>query len=311
MVERATGLRARRSPRPAERAVPAGPIRAISPDGRPTSSSPTAATVHIRPIRPDDAGRLESFHERLSPESKYLRFFSPMPHLSATHARALRHRRLRRPLRARRPARRRHRRRGPLRRARHQPQPRRGGVHVDDAHQGRGPGDRSCSSTSPRWPPTAGITRFVAETLPGNNRMLAVFRAAGYGDERHFEGGTVQVTFPIHRRRPRSTPCTSGSAGAAAASVRRLLAPTVGGGGRRRSRSRAASATRCSATSCGPGSPGSPTRSTARPNVGRQRPRLPRRDARSPSRSTSPSSSCRRRRSRPWSTTAVPRASPA
>ena len=39
-------------------------------------------TVHLRPIRPDDAPRLNDLHERLSRESKYLRFFSPMPHLS-------------------------------------------------------------------------------------------------------------------------------------------------------------------------------------------------------------------------------------
>jgi len=41
-------------------------------------------TVHVRPIRADDAARLNALHERLSHESKYLRFFSPMPHLSAS-----------------------------------------------------------------------------------------------------------------------------------------------------------------------------------------------------------------------------------
>lgn len=36
----------------------------------------------VRPIQPEDAGLLIEFHERLSPQSRYLRFFSPVPHLS-------------------------------------------------------------------------------------------------------------------------------------------------------------------------------------------------------------------------------------
>ena len=39
-------------------------------------------TMHVRPIRPDDAERLVRFHERQSPESIYFRFFSPRPTLS-------------------------------------------------------------------------------------------------------------------------------------------------------------------------------------------------------------------------------------
>ena len=39
-------------------------------------------TVHIRPIRPDDAPALAAFHERQSPESIYRRYFSPRPRLS-------------------------------------------------------------------------------------------------------------------------------------------------------------------------------------------------------------------------------------
>src|ERR1700680_1796805 len=41
-------------------------------------------TVHIRAITPGDATRLNALHERLSSDSKYLRFFSAMPHLSAS-----------------------------------------------------------------------------------------------------------------------------------------------------------------------------------------------------------------------------------
>ena len=42
--------------------------------------------VLIRPIRPDDAVRLQSFHQRLSPESIYLRWLSAHPVLTAEEA---------------------------------------------------------------------------------------------------------------------------------------------------------------------------------------------------------------------------------
>src|SRR6478736_4647872 len=38
--------------------------------------------AHLRPIRPDDHDLLVEFYEEVSAESKYLRFFAPMPHLS-------------------------------------------------------------------------------------------------------------------------------------------------------------------------------------------------------------------------------------
>ena len=45
--------------------------------------------VHVRPIRPDDAERLRALYERLSPESLYYRFFSPVPPPSERQLRAL------------------------------------------------------------------------------------------------------------------------------------------------------------------------------------------------------------------------------
>ena len=39
-------------------------------------------TAHLRPIRPDDRELLVDFYSRVSDESKYYRFFSPMPTLS-------------------------------------------------------------------------------------------------------------------------------------------------------------------------------------------------------------------------------------
>src|SRR5262245_65787294 len=38
--------------------------------------------AHLRPITVDDAEGLVRFYERVSPESKYLRFFAPYPTLS-------------------------------------------------------------------------------------------------------------------------------------------------------------------------------------------------------------------------------------
>jgi GNAT superfamily N-acetyltransferase len=41
------------------------------------------APYHVRPIRPDDASRLRTFHSRLQGHSIYLRFFNCHPELSA------------------------------------------------------------------------------------------------------------------------------------------------------------------------------------------------------------------------------------
>jgi GNAT superfamily N-acetyltransferase len=44
-------------------------------------------TLHLRPIRPDDAVRLIALHGRLSRDSIVMRFFSPMPVLTEERAR--------------------------------------------------------------------------------------------------------------------------------------------------------------------------------------------------------------------------------
>jgi GNAT superfamily N-acetyltransferase len=44
-------------------------------------------TLHLRPIRPDDTGRLIALHGRLSRDSIVMRFFSPMPVLTEERAR--------------------------------------------------------------------------------------------------------------------------------------------------------------------------------------------------------------------------------
>ena len=44
----------------------------------------TGDTVHLRPIRPDDGRLLTEFHEHLSPQSVYRRFFFMHPRLSVS-----------------------------------------------------------------------------------------------------------------------------------------------------------------------------------------------------------------------------------
>ena len=41
--------------------------------------------VEIRPLEPDDRDLIADGFERLSPESRYRRFFGPMPHLQPRH----------------------------------------------------------------------------------------------------------------------------------------------------------------------------------------------------------------------------------
>jgi GNAT superfamily N-acetyltransferase len=44
------------------------------------------SAVHVRPIVPGDTTRLTAFHDALSPETQYRRFFSVHPHLSWSEA---------------------------------------------------------------------------------------------------------------------------------------------------------------------------------------------------------------------------------
>jgi acetyl coenzyme A synthetase (ADP forming)-like protein len=67
---------------------------------------------------------------------------------------------------------------------------------VADELQGRGIGTRLLEQLAARAAP-AGIERFVAEVLPENRAMLSVFEEAGFEVTRRFEGGSIEVEFPI------------------------------------------------------------------------------------------------------------------
>ncbi|HET8684902.1 MAG TPA: GNAT family N-acetyltransferase [Micromonosporaceae bacterium] len=154
------------------------------------------ATVHLRPIRPDDADAVVALHSRFSPRTRYLRFFSPYPRIPPRDLvrfvevdhwdrEALvaelddrliavgRYERL----------------------GAGAPDAEVAFV-VEDAHQGRGVGSALLEHLADAAL-EAGITRFVAEVLPENAPMLRVFADAGYQVRREYADGVVHLDFPI------------------------------------------------------------------------------------------------------------------
>ncbi|MDA8081722.1 MAG: GNAT family N-acetyltransferase [Actinomycetota bacterium] len=180
-------------------------------------------TVKIRPILPSDAHLIEQLHASLSPETIYFRFFSPIPKLSETM----------------------------LQRfvnvdysdrmafvaifrdeiiavSRYERLPGRSEAEVaflvSDAHQGRGLGSIMLEMLAARAS-EAGITRFMADTLPENQRMLRVFRGAGYKDSRSFGDGVVRVVFDIEPTAQSVQKMYDRERSAVAKSIGKILSP--------------------------------------------------------------------------------------
>src|SRR3954453_2027802 len=153
-------------------------------------------TVHLRPIRPDDADRIVALHSRFSERTRYLRYFSAYPRIPQRdldrfvnvdhrdreafvieHAGELiavgRYER--------------------LGAGSHQAEV---AFVVEDAHQGRGIGsvliEHLVAAASQE-----GITEFEADVLPENRTMLRVFADAGFPIDRAFAGGAVHLPFKI------------------------------------------------------------------------------------------------------------------
>jgi acyl-CoA synthetase (NDP forming)/RimJ/RimL family protein N-acetyltransferase len=151
--------------------------------------------VHVRPIRPEDAEAVHIFHAGQSAESIYLRFFAPLPRLSdrevarftqvdhvdrvglvATLGDAIvgiaRYDRLDDGGKA------------------------EVAFNISDAHQGRGIGsvllEHLAAAARER-----GITRFYAEVLPQNRKMMGVFTEAGYEVSHSYEDGVIALSFDI------------------------------------------------------------------------------------------------------------------
>ncbi len=182
------------------------------------------STVHMRPIRPDDAAAIVALHSRFSERTRYLRYFSPYPRIPERDL----HRFVNVD----------HRDREALvveqgdrliavgRYERLGPEADEAEVAfvVEDAHQGRGIGSVLLEHLAAAAQ-GVGLRRFVAEVLPVNSGMLRVFAEAGYRIDREYADGVVHLSFPVapseatlavqHRREQAGE----------ARSIARLLAP--------------------------------------------------------------------------------------
>jgi acyl-CoA synthetase (NDP forming)/RimJ/RimL family protein N-acetyltransferase len=150
--------------------------------------------AHLRPIRPSDAERLVAFYDRVSPQSKYFRFFAPYPRLSDRDVKRFtevdyvdrvafiltlgdemiavgRYDRV-------------------------EDDHAEVAFLIDDAHQGRGIAQLLLEHLA-QAARERGIRRFVAEVLPENRRMAKVFADAGYRVTKGIEDGVLGVEFPI------------------------------------------------------------------------------------------------------------------
>ncbi|WP_406091707.1 GNAT family N-acetyltransferase [Streptomyces sp. NBC_01013] len=188
-------------------------------------------TARIRPITTDDADRLVSFYEQVSDESKYYRFFAPYPRLSAKDVRRFTHHdyvdrvglavtvggefiatvRYDRINAQGRPA------SAPADEAEV-------AFLVQDAHQGRGVASALLEHIA-AVARERGIRRFAAEVLPANNKMIKVFRDAGYTQQRSFEDGSVHLTLDLEPTAESLAVQRAREHRAEARSVQRLLAP--------------------------------------------------------------------------------------
>lgn len=152
-------------------------------------------TAHIRPITPEDAPGVEQFHLGQSETSIYYRFFTYKSTLTPKELERFtnvdyrdrvafvitagghiigigRYDRLNNPTEA------------------------EVAFNIADAHQGRGLGSILLEHLAAAALEN-GITRFSAEVLPENRKMLSVFSDAGYEIQRSFDDGVIAVHFDI------------------------------------------------------------------------------------------------------------------
>lgn len=179
-------------------------------------------TAHLRPITPADADALQRFHLAQSPESVYLRFFAPMPRLSdrdlarfttvdhvdrvafvCTVGDDII---------------------GVGRYDRVEPTEAEVAFNISDAHHGRGLGSVLLEHLAAAAREN-GVHRFVAEVLPQNRKMLAVFRDAGYEVKHAFDDGVISLDFDIDPTERSIAVMESREHRAEARSVQALLNP--------------------------------------------------------------------------------------
>ncbi|WP_300680393.1 bifunctional GNAT family N-acetyltransferase/acetate--CoA ligase family protein [Nocardioides sp.] len=181
------------------------------------------STAHIRPILPADEELLVDFYDhRVSDESKYYRFFSPMPHLSErdvhrfTHVDNV----------------------GRVafvvilggdiiatgRYDEVTPGEAEVAFLVSDQHQGRGIAQILLEHLAQAGR-ERGISSFIAEVLPDNSRMIQTFRDAGYRVASGYEDGIIRLEFPIEPTETAIGVMLDREHEAEAASISRFLNP--------------------------------------------------------------------------------------
>lgn len=182
--------------------------------------------VRLRPITPDDGGKLVDFHAGLSERTRYLRYFGPYPTMSerdVAHFTTLDY-------------------------------VRRVGLVMElgdriiavgsyeglddvdngkaaevafvvaDGHQGRGLGPILLEHLAGAAAEN-GLERFVAEVLAENRHMVSVFRQAGYQVSRSYDGGVVHLEFDIDPTEALLSVRNARERAAEARSVRNVLTP--------------------------------------------------------------------------------------
>jgi acyl-CoA synthetase (NDP forming)/RimJ/RimL family protein N-acetyltransferase len=150
--------------------------------------------VHVRPIVPADADLLQEFHQSLSPETIYFRFFTSKPELSARELErfttvdhqdrvalvALVNDEIV----------------GVGRYDRINETDAEIAFNIRDEYQGRGLGsvflEHLAAAARDR-----GIIRFVAEVLPENRRMINTFKEAGYTVAQRYEDDVLSISFAV------------------------------------------------------------------------------------------------------------------
>jgi GNAT superfamily N-acetyltransferase len=154
------------------------------------------SAADLRPITPGDARAMRELHSRMSARTRYLRFFTPYPHLQPAHLRRFvtvdHHDREALVVAA-----------GPRivavgryeRVAPGSPDAEVALV-VEDAYQRRGAGSALLTHLAAAARAN-GITRFVGLVLPENRALLRLIDASGYQVRRRFADGLVHVGFPL------------------------------------------------------------------------------------------------------------------
>jgi acetate---CoA ligase (ADP-forming) len=182
-------------------------------------------TAHIRPIRPEDVEQLRALHSRLSPQSIYFRFFSPIPKVPEAQLHRL--------------AEVDYRDRFALvaeldaqvvavvryDRGKKDPAAAEVAFVVEDTHQRRGLATVMLEHLA-AIARSNGIERFEAETLPDNRAMMDVFRHAGFNVTSHFDSGIIEVSFPIAPSNELDEHIEERERAAVVASIKRMLCPS-------------------------------------------------------------------------------------